>query len=536
MNTKLRLLPQAIDRAADRAANHEGVRCRDQSLSYEELVQRSNTLAHMLVDQGVKRGDRVGIYMNKCVECATAIYGIMKAGAAYVPLDPTAPRARLLFVIRDCGIRHLITHENKQEDVKTLVKDIPELDCVLGVGHIEAFEQRVASWQSINETRSNSTPDVGILEDDLCYILYTSGSTGHPKGIMHTHRSALSFAEMAAKTYGFQPTDRMSNHAPLHFDLSTLDYFGVAVASATTVIIPEEYTKFPASLSKLMEKEKLTILYTVPFAMIQLLLHGALDTRELGSLRWMLFGGEPFPVKHLRQLMKCLPDAQFCNVYGPTETNGCTHYLVPPLSDDSDEPIPIGKLYDNVKSLVLDEKDKPVPSGETGELFICAPTLMRGYWNQPKMNEQAFYQRTSQPGIEDIYHRTGDLVQEQPDGNLRFIGRKDRQIKTRGHRVELNEIENALLLHGNVKEAAVFPVPDKDGSQLIEATVILKTDRDTDSAALSQHLATRLPWYALPRHIEVVNQFPRTSTDKIDRRQLQTLALERVSAPTTRLL
>ena len=321
------LLTQTIDRAAERFPEREAVRFYDQSLTYAELVHRSNSLARALVEQGVKRGDRVSIYMNKCLEAPVAIYGIMKAGAAYVPLDPSAPVTRLTSVSRDCGIRLLITQVAKGAALRQISTAGTDLECVIGLQAEADLPIRSIPWDEVYNTPDGQAPEVDTIERDLAYILYTSGSTGAPKGIMHTRHSGLSFAEWAAHEYSLNKEDRLSNHAPLHFDLSTFDFFAGAVAGATTVIVPEEYTKMPASLSKLIMDEKISVWYSVPFALIQLLLRGALHTRDLSALRWVLFAGEPFPTKHLRDLMTQLPHVRFSNLYGPTETNVCTYTI-----------------------------------------------------------------------------------------------------------------------------------------------------------------------------------------------------------------
>ncbi|MGH7506886.1 MAG: AMP-binding protein, partial [Longimicrobiales bacterium] len=324
----LYLLTQAVDRAAERAPSHPAIRFNGRTLTYGELAARSSQLAQVLIDHGVRRGDRVGIFMPKRIESAIAIHGSMKAGAAYVPLDPAAPAARIAFIVRDCGIRHVVTDAGRLPVLRQAVAGGELLDALIGVAPAEGCARSAIAWDDVGNA-ATALPETGTMEQDLAYILYTSGSTGVPKGVMHTHRSALSFAEIAVRAYGLHAGDRLSNHAPLHFDLSTLDYFAGAVAGATTVVVPESHTKLPASLSKLMEDERLTVLYAVPFALIQLLLHGALGKRALPDLRWVLFGGEPIPPKHLRALMTALPQAKFVNVYGPTEVNGVTHYPIP---------------------------------------------------------------------------------------------------------------------------------------------------------------------------------------------------------------
>jgi non-ribosomal peptide synthetase component F len=206
-------------------------------------------------------------------------------------------------------------------------------------------------------------PDLSLTEQDLAYILYTSGSTGDPKGIMHTHRSGLSFAIWGAETYGLTHEDRLSNHAPLHFDLSTFDFSPGRRRGNDRHHSPKPSPSFPASLAKLMQDERISVWYSVPFALMQLMQRGALHTRDLSALRWLLFAGEVFPSKHLRDLMAMLPGVRFSNLYGPTETNVCTFYHVdaPP---DTDEPIPIGIPCANVEALIVDADKNPAPVGE----------------------------------------------------------------------------------------------------------------------------------------------------------------------------
>ena len=518
------LLHQAVTRAAELTPQQEALRCNGQSLSYAELARRAGSLARLLLEHGVQRGDRVGIYLPKSLESHVAVYGIMLAGAAYVPLDPLAPVARTSYVIGDCGIHWLATSEEKRANLPAILEAQPELACLLGVEPGDDLAAPAIPWDQVWAGPAE-LPDLGLTEMDLAYILYTSGSTGDPKGIMHTHRSGLAFAQWAATTYGLRADDRLSNHAPLHFDLSTLDLFAGALAGATTVIIPEAITKFPASVAKLMVDERISVWYSVPFALIQLLQRGNLAARDLSALRWVLFAGEVFPTKHLRSLMAALPGPRYSNLYGPTETNVCTYFHVDALPEDTDETIPIGVVCENAQGLVVDADGQPLPAGQVGELVIRGPIVMRGYWGRPDMSERGFLRHAVFPHYRDIFYRTGDLVQQRPDGNLIYLGRKDRQIKTRGYRVELDEVEVALLAHGQVEEAAVFPVPDGDGSNLIVAAVIAKAGCQLSSDLLVGHLSSRLPWYAVPATIDLTDDFPRTSTGKIDRRALRERAL-----------
>lgn len=518
-------LHQAIDRAAERDPDHAAARFSGSSLSYGQLAQDSSRLARVLQDRGVRKGDRVGIYAQKGLESALAIHGILKAGAAYVPLDPNAPTARLSMIAQDCGIAHIVTEPSKLDAVHALIDDGVELRTTVGVEPADLPDLGV-SWSDI-ESAPAQVASEGFTELDLAYILYTSGSTGTPKGVVHTHRSALAFAQAAATTYGLRSDDRVTNHAPLHFDLSTLDYFATAVVGGTTIVIPEGHTKLPASLAKLLADERVTVLYAVPLALAHLLLYGAMEQRDLTSIRWVLFGGEPFPPKHLYALMEKLPGAQFSNVYGPTEVNGVTYWIVPEPSGAAESPIPIGEPYPNVSLFVADSDGGAVAPGESGELWVESPTMMQGYWNRPSLDERAFARKAGPGPRGRNYHRTGDLVRQDETGVLHFLGRMDRQIKTRGYRVELDEVEAVLSTHSGVETAAAYGVPDGRGSQVIEASVVLRPGADIGVADLKAHAALSLPAYAVPDVVDIVPDVPRTATDKIDRVTLKSRAVER---------
>lgn len=524
------LLHHAIDRSAERYAERPAFRYLSTSLSYAELVERANKLAWGLVGEGIKRGDRVGIFLHKSLESPLAVYAIMKAGAVYVPLDPGAPVSRLRKTIQQCGIRCLITHTQKEQDTLALLDGETPLECVIGLAALDRPGIRSLGWDSFDAAAGNRAPDTGMMEQDLAYIMYTSGSTGAPKGIMHTHASGLSYARMAADTYAITHEDRLSNHSPLHFDMSTLDYFSGPLRGACTVIIPEAHTKLPASLSGLIEDEGLTIWYSVPFALIQLLLRGNIEKRDLSSLRWVLFGGEPFPPKYLHALRRLWPLARFSNVYGPAEVNQCTYYHLPGDEPESDIPLPIGRVWPNAEGLVVDDSDQPVARGECGELLIRTPTMMRGYWEQPNLNKRVFYRRTAAGGASNVFYRTGDLVQDRGDGVFTFLGRKDRQIKIRGYRVELDEVESVLAAHRRVEEAAAYIVTGSEDSNSIQAAVILKSRQDGIADEIRQHCVQQLPWYAVPESILLLESFPRTTSGKIDRRALQRQVIDRQAA------
>lgn len=530
------LLAHTIDQAVQRDSDQEAFCTPGQSLTYGQIAERSNQLAHWLVDKGVRRGDRVGILMPRCLESAVSVYGIIKAGAAFVPIDPHLPVAGLKHLINDCGIRHLTTHPSQAATLGEFVTQKTSVQSIIGLDAPLDGPVRTQPWSQLEQFSASSPPAIKATEDDLAYIMYSSGSTGRPKGIMHTHRSGLSYAKLSALTYGVRPNDRIANHSPLHFDMSTFGYFTSPYAGATTVLIPEAYTKMAASLSQLMQTQRITIWYSVPLALIQLLERGVLDSRDLTRLRWVLFGGEPFPLKHLKTLMSRWPHARFANVYGPAEVNQCTHYEIPPFhgaaqDETNPSPVPIGSTWNNTEGLILDKNDQPVEDGQEGELLIRSPTMMRGYWARPDLNATAFYRQQIYSNFEKVYYRTGDLVRTREDGLLLFLGRKDRQIKVRGYRVELDDIEHTLVTHPVVEEAAVFPVRESQSNDRIEAVVVLKQSQILKPEQLNLFLSDRLSGYAVPTKIDIVQSFPRTTSGKIDRRRLQAAA-EAISGST----
>jgi amino acid adenylation domain-containing protein len=516
------LLHHGLDDAALRFPDRHAMRFGAAHLSYADLSRRSNQLAHLLRNQGIGHRDRVGVFLDKCLETPLAIYGIMKAGAAYVPLDPRSPVARLVSIIRDCGLTGIVSQDSKAAVLREVAAQQDTLQFVVGLSDEADIGVRAIGWDALAAFPHDAPPVVPVMDGDLAYIMYTSGSTGAPKGIMHTHHSGLSYARMSAATYGVRHDDVLSNHSPLHFDMSTFDYLTGPLCGATTIIIPEAFTLFPANLAQLIEAERMTIWYSVPFALIQLLLRGAIERRDLRSLRWVLYGGEPFPLNHLRALMERLPDARFSNVYGPAEVNQCTHYHLPPPGEwPADmQSVPLGAVWDNAEGLVLDADDRPAAPGELGELVVRTPTMMRGYWGRPELNRRAFFRRELFPDYIDTFYRTGDLVRVREDGLLEFFGRKDHQVKVRGYRVELAEIDVVLAGHPAVEEGATY-VASGDESDRIDAAVSLRPGYDVAEHELLAHLKARLPHYAVPQRIWFVQSFPRTGTGKIDRKALQ---------------
>jgi amino acid adenylation domain-containing protein len=512
------LLHQLLERAADRHHDRPALRFDDREWSYATLERRSNQVAHVLLDRNVRRGDRVGIYRAKGLETVAAMYGVLKAGAAYVPIDPWTPAARVARIIADCGIGVLAIDEARLRLIERHQFESHPALCLLGAAGSERFPS--VAWDEIAGA-PESRPDVRLIDEDLAYILHTSGSTGEPKGMMHTHRSGLAFVAWSVRTFRVRAEDRLANHAPLHFDLSIFDYMASAWAAASTSIVPEPYTKMPADLAAFIERERLTLWYSVPIALMQMQARGLLASRDLSALRLVVFGGEPYPIDQLADLVRSLPGARFCHVYGVTETNVCTyHFVQPPIA--TDRPLPVGRLCENMDGVVLDADD--CPTDEEGELVVRGSAMMRGYWGQPVEDATCFWRRPSPGGHADLFYRTGDLVRLDADGNYVFAGRRDRQVKSRGHRIELDEVQAALAADEGIAEAAVYDVPDAEGSRALVAAVILRDGHRWDQPELVRRLRQRIPGYAVPAHFAVLRTLPRTSAGKVDWQVLRATA------------
>jgi amino acid adenylation domain-containing protein len=481
---------------------------------------------------GVSRGDRVALYLDKSAEAVVGLYAAMKAGATYVPLDPQAPAKRLGFVARDCGARWVVTSAAKAPGWTHLIEagapfehlivlDATDGEYDLGV----SAPPRVHHLDAV-AAQAQSAPAVRTIDADLAYILYTSGSTGQPKGVMLSHRNALGFVDWAVRTFEVGSTDRLSSHAPLHFDLSVFDLFAASKAAAAVVLVPPQTSVFPRQAVRFIDDERLTVWYSVPSVLSMMVLRGGLTHGSLPTLRTLLFAGEVFPTKYLRELVARLPHVRFANLYGPTETNVCTWFEVESVSPTDDADIPIGKPIENDEVIVVDEVGNPVERGTPGELYVRGATVMQGYWGDPVRTAKSRFSNPWQPEIGDPVYRTGDLVVELPDGNLRFLGRRDAQIKSRGYRIELGDIESVLNAHPEVVESAVVAVPDDLVTNRIRGHVVVRGT--FDSQALAGFCADRLPGYMVPESFEHHDGLPRTTTGKIDRQALQDAAPRRL--------
>jgi len=479
------------------------------SLTYQALDDLSSRVAGFLIARGVQPGDRVGIIGPKSAEVVATLLGIMKAGAAYVPADYTAPSARNRLLLADCGVTAVFLDPGCAEIAgEWPTNQVPVVIELPGSG-LEVFSPMVP-WNAVAEHAPIAEPRLADA-DGLAYVLYTSGSTGVPKGVILTHRNATSFVDWCAAEFAPVESDRFSSHAPFHFDLSILDLYVPLKAGAELHLVSESAGKSPQELAAFIQDRRITCWYSTPSILSLLAQFGALETRDCGALRVVLFAGEVFPVKHLRAITERWPQASFYNLYGPTETNVCTFARIPlPIPSDRVAPYPIGEVCPYCQSLVLDTPGgTDVQPGDEGLLHIAGESLFQGYWNRPTAD--LFFERSGRR-----WYNTGDVVREVPGEGYVYVGRRDRMVKRRGYRIELGEIEKGLYQNERIREAAVISVPDPAAGVRIIAFLAPQPGERPSIIELKTFCARVLPAYMNPDVFSFVEKLPRTSTDKVD--------------------
>jgi amino acid adenylation domain-containing protein len=480
------------------------------TLSYSQLRQSILAGANWLIESGCNPGDCIGVCLPKNLSTVQAIYATLAAGAVFLPIDPGAPPARVAYILADANATRLITHAYMADALNQLEQPLTIPVTVLDTNQ---------NFQSLtNGIKSNHDLPVRRA-DDTAMLYYTSGTTGNPKAIMLSHANVNSFTEWAIKTFNINSNDRVASHAPFHFDLSTLDLFAATRVGASVVLIDEADVKFPAKIGQLIESSEISVWYSVPTALVQLLRFGALERRNLESLRLVLFAGEVFPVQELSKLIQKLPHCEFVNLYGPTETNVCTYYRItrPPGPDARD--IPIGIACEHLQVKLYQQNGTETLPGESGEIVVFGPAVMQGYKNQPELTTKSRFKNNSQS------YCTGDFAYLDKDGQLHLIGRKDDQVKIRGHRVELMEISSVLTLHQDIMESVVLLSKVPDGDSALVAFVVPEPGRSITIEKIQDHCRQWLPKYALPKNVFILDHFPRTTTGKIDRQKLKQLLI-----------
>ncbi|HEY8209099.1 MAG TPA: amino acid adenylation domain-containing protein, partial [Myxococcaceae bacterium] len=499
-----RLFEAQVDRAPDALA----AACGDERATYAELDVRANRIAHALIARGVKPGQRVGLCLDRTVDALAALVGILKAGAAYVPLESTYPKERLAFIASDAAIAALVT-------ARALRPRLPDRGCP---------ELLVDADAAIIAAAPSTRPDVrGVTGESPAYVMYTSGSTGQPKGA-EILQKAIDRLVLQVEYVSLGPQERLLFAAPLAFDASTFEIWGALLNGGAVICYPEPVPT-PRGLKEIITRHQVTTSWLTA-ALFNAVVDE--DVTALKGLKQLLTGGEALSVAHVRRAMAALPETQLFNGYGPTETTtfAVVHRIPRDLPEDA-AAVPIGKAIRLTALHVLDPERRAVKDGEVGELFIAGDGLASGYINRPGLTAERFVANPFQQG--ERMYRTGDLVRRDPDGLVHYLGRIDTQVKIRGYRIELGEIEAALQRHPAVKAAVVQAVERGGEKRLVAYCVASGSPARPKDQELGRWLGASLPDYMVPRAFMWLDAIPVTSNGKVDRRALPKPELGRPS-------
>ena len=497
---------QLVEAQAERTPNAVAVQQEDEQLTYCELNQRANQLAHHLREIGVGAEIPVGICLESSPALAIALLAVLKANGACLPLDPGYPEDRLKFMVEDAQTPVLLTN---QKLASTLA--FPGVRTVL----VDSI------WGSIaKESRDN--PENKIAPSSLAYVIYTSGSTGKPKGVMLTHRGLVSYIAAARKVYGLTSADRVLQFSSISFDIAIEEMYPTWASGAALVLRSKGFSLAGADLLPWARHQRLTVL-SVPTAYWHELVHELSETGASlpESLRLMIVGGERAQPHLLEQWRKAAgARVRWINTYGPTEASVIATSYELPSPGPLPSPLPIGRPVDNTKIYILDENLQPVPIGVAGEIHIGGPGLARGYLNRPEATAAKFVTDPFSSAPEARLYKTGDLARYLPNGMIEFVGRRDFQIKIRGFRVEPGEIEAALALHSSVREAVVMAREEEPNHRRLVAYVVPAAGSAPSPAELRSFLKQHLPEYMVPSDFTILDHLPLTPNGKVDRNAL----------------
>jgi D-alanine--poly(phosphoribitol) ligase subunit 1 len=502
------LVQQYFSQSAQKYPNKPAVTCDDVVLTYSALEQFSNAFARHIKEAGVGAGTLVPFFMKKSANSVKAFLSILKADAAYVPIDVNSPAQRLESILKACNARVII---------------VDNASCAQATAWLAHSDIRIINVDAFSGG-DTSPLDYKNLSIDLAYVLFTSGSTGVPKGVMIPHQAIIDYIDFCVDTYKITAEDQISNHAPLYFDNSTFDIYTAFKAGATLHLVHEEINAVLPFLVKWLSERKISVFFCVPSVLTMLLKSRRLKTDSFPALRHLLAAGEVLPPAVLAEWMKLYPHVQFTNMYGPTEiTVDCTYYTIKTCPQADCTSISIGKARPNMELLIRTESGdiirNPV-AGTEGELLVRGLSVSYGYLGDETRTQQAFIQNPHVSLFKDSLYCTGDLVRVDTEGNYLYLGRMDTQIKYLGYRIELGEIESIIAATEGVEEVVVvFNNSIVEDQKAIAALISLKSDALL--ASVQTAIKQRLPAYMLPSILkQTTEEFPRTPNGKYDRKQI----------------
>ncbi len=500
-----------LDAAARKYPEKTAFADAEKEISFSALRKTARSIGKSILSQGICRGP-VAVLMEKNVDCAAAFLGVAYSGSFYCPLDCRMPAGRLNTILSVLEAKLLITSRSLKE----------RLGETSFSGTVLVYEE-ISQWGEVGEEAGEEVGDeVGdgleralslVTEQDPLYVLFTSGSTGVPKGVLVGERVVTNYLEWLGKTFPFTSEDVFGNQAPFYFDVSVHDIYAALYFGARMEIIPPSYFSFPIKLVEYMNERRITAFLWVPSAMG---IVANLDVFRFAcpkDLKYVMFAGEVLPRKHLEYWRRYLPGAVYANLYGPTETFVCTAYVLE-AGEAGEEPLPIGKPIDNAQAVILGEDGLLAKEGEEGELCLRGSCLAIGYYGDPERTKASFIQNPGCTAYPERIYRTGDLVRRDKDGNLIYLSRRDYQIKHMGYRIELGEIEAAAAGIEGINDCACI----YDGQK--KQIILCYDGKELGKRELEEQLSKKLPPYMMPGKFRFYPGLPHNANGKIDRKKL----------------
>ncbi len=466
-----------------------------ESMTFSEVYAEARSIGSLLCEKGLY-GESVVIFMDKHPRTVTAFWGVIYAGCFYVCLDEKMPRARIDAILENLRPRAVIADKKNYNTAQSLCLEHTFLYDDICAGEVDA--------EALARVRDRQ------CDTDAIYVVFTSGSTGVPKGVVACHRSVIDYTESLTAALGFSEDTVFANQTPLYFDAPLKELMPTLKLGATTYFVPRMLFSFPVKLVEYLDAYKINTVCWVVSALTQISSLGALEAHTPKYLTTVAFGSEVFPRKQYDLWRAALPDARFFNLYGPTEATGmsCYWYAARELSED--EPIPVGRPFDNTEIILLDTENK---RADEGEICIRGTCVTMGYYNDPERTDEAFAQNPLQRAYRELIYRTGDIGRYNEYGELVFVCRKDNQIKHMGHRIELGEIESVAMKQDGIGRAVCVYNRDKK-------EIVLFFVGESDEKTLMSALVSLLPRYMLPATYKRLSAIPLTDNGKVDRRAL----------------
>ncbi|MDD5929204.1 MAG: amino acid adenylation domain-containing protein [Spirochaetales bacterium] len=490
-------LDNSVTRFPDKIAFEDGNR----KIKFCDFQIESKNIAIAIVKRNLFKHPVV-IFLDKTIECLTCMFGVLYSGNFYTIIDTQMPKDRIEKIFETLKPKIVLTDSVHVNFVKELLQD----DCIIVINNIEKSIQ--SEFDILSEQHKK------ILDTDVAYVLFTSGSTGIPKGVIISHKSVIAYTEWVRDTFDFNENSIIGNQTPFYFSMSVTDIFATVSSSATMYIIPKQLFTFPVKLLEYIAERKINTIYWVPSALCLVANLKALGKRDISCIKKVLFAGEPMPVKQFNMWKKILPDALFANLFGPTETTDICNYYIVKREFSNNESIPIGDACNNCESIILNENNERVAKNEQGELCVRGSFLAYGYYNNPEKTNEVFVQNPLNNTYREIIYRTGDIVKYNDRNELIYLGRKDFQIKHMGHRIELGEIETSVSAVEGVEQNCCLYNIEK-------SKIILFYTGKVQVEDIINSLKKSLPEYMIPNNCVKLDSMPYNLNGKIDRSLLK---------------